>query len=246
MIPSTPKKPEKPRGRGKWVALVVLGALLAIVIAAFLLVKRAVRIEIEEQCSAALQGSCAIDDLSVSSEGASANGIHLEAKLGLASGEIESIAVRFAWWPLLSGARQGIAVRVVAPKISGGVPIGNLVREAQRMGEGLARDKNPSRVRLDSLTVERGDVRVSIPILADVHVDAIEVEWKRDGRFSLVWSDASFDSLLASERTGECKITDKKDSKKVHVACGKRAFDVDVDKLEDVTDLVKLFLKAKK
>jgi hypothetical protein len=244
--PPPNKSAQKKRSSAVGILLAVLGVLVALALGGFFLVKRAVRQEIEQQCSAALQGTCAIDDLSASSEGATANGIHLQAKLGLASGEIESIAVQLAWWPLLTGARQGITVRVVAPKLSGGVPIGNVVHEAQRMGEGLSVDKNPSRVRLDALTIERGDVRVSIPILADVHVDAIAAEWKRDGHFSLQWKEASFETILDSERTGECTITDKKGGTKVHVACGKRSFDVDVDQLDDLTDLVKLFLKAKK
>ena len=237
---------QKKSGRGKWIALAIVGAIVLVLCVAFFLVKRSVRREIEEQCSSALQGSCTIDSFSLSSDGASANHIHVDAKLGMASGDIEWVVVRFAWWPLLTGSKQGISVRVVAPKITGGIPIGNVVREAQRMIEGLSPDKNASRVRLDSFNVERGDVRVSIPIVADVHVEAIEVEWKRDGRFSLQWNDASFESLLTSERTGECTISEKKDAQKVHVACGKRAFDVEVDRLEDVADLVKIFLKAKK
>lgn len=244
MQPTTPGA--KKSGAAKWIALAVVGALVVLFVVAFFVIKREVRLAIEEKCSSALQGTCSIDDLSIGGDGATASGVHIQASLGMASGDIESISVHFAWWPLITGSKQGITVKVVSPKIVGGLPIGNVLREARRMGEGMTSKDVPSRVRLDALVVERGDVRVSIPIVADVHVESIAVEWKREGGFSAEWADASLSTLLDSQHTGACKITEKKGGSKAHIACGKRTIDVDVDSLEDLTDLAKLLLKAHK
>lgn len=220
-------------------------AIVALVAIAFLAIRREVRLAIEEQCSAALQGTCTIDHLSVSADGAAAHGIHLEAKLGLASGDIDSIALRFAWWPLIVGERQGIAVRVVEPKFKGSVPLGNLVREGRRMGEGLSAKKTPSRVRLDAFAIERGELRVSIPLIADARIESIAADWKRGSAFTSRWEDASFVSLLESYHTGECEVATKKNSEKVTIDCGKLVTTVDVAKLESVADLVKLLARKK-
>ena len=229
----------------RWL-VVVPCVLLGAAVAAFLVVKREVRKAIEEQCSVALQGVCTVDDLSVSTDGAAAHRIHLEAKLGLASGDIESIAVRFAWWPLIIGEKQGITVKIVAPELSGGLPIGNIVREGRRMGEGLSSNKTPSRVRLDAFTLERGEVRVSIPLVIDARIESIAAEWKRAGAFSLRWEDASLKSLFEERHTGDCKVTTKKNSEKVSIDCSKLTTIVDVENLESVADLVKLLAKPKK
>jgi len=234
------------RKTGRWL-VVVLCVLVGAAAAAFLVLKREVRKAIEEQCSVALQGVCTVDELSVSADGAAAHGIHLAAKLGLASGDIESIAVHFAWWALITGEKQGITVKIVAPKLSGGLPIGNIVREGRRMGEGLSSSKTPSRVRLDAFTLERGEVRVSIPLVVDARIESIAADWKRAGPFSLRWEDASLKSLLGDERhTGDCKVTTKKNSEKVSIDCGKVATTVDVENLESVADLVRLLAKPKK
>ena len=225
---------------------VVLCVLVAAAVAAFFVLKREVRKAIEEQCSVALQGDCTVDDLSVSVDGAAAHGIHLAAKLGLASGDIESIAVKFAWWPLIIGEKQGIAVKIVAPKLSGGLPIGNIVREGRRMGEGLSSNKTPSRVRLDALTLERGEVRVSIPLVVDARIQSIDADWKRAAAFSLRWEDASLNSIVDDRHTGECKVATTKNSDKVSIACGKLVTTVDIENLESVADLVKLLAKPKK
>lgn len=224
----------------------MLCVLVGLAVAAFLVVKREVRKAIEDQCSVALQGVCTIDDLSASTDGAAAHGIHLAAKLGLASGDIESIAVTFAWWPLIAGEKQGISVKVVAPKLSGGLPIGNIVREGRRMGEGLSSNKTPSRVRLDALTLERGEVGVSIPLVVDARIESIDADWKRGGAFSLRWEDASLKGLLDERHTGECKVATKKNTDKVSIECGKLVTTVDIENLESVTDLVKLLAKPKK
>lgn len=229
----------------RWL-VVVPCVLLGAAVAAFLVLKREVRKAIEDQCSVALQGVCTVDDLSVSAAGAAAHGIHLAAKLGLASGDIESIAVRFAWWPLITGEKQGITVKIVAPELSGGLPIGNIVREARRMGEGLSSNKTPSRVRLDAFTLERGEVRVSLPLVVDARIESIAADWKRAGPFSLRWEDASLKSLLDERHTGDCKVATKKNSEKVSIDCGKLSTTVDVENLESVADLVKLLAKPKK
>ena len=235
------------RRRGLWVFLGVVCFIVVGAIVGFVLVKRQVRLEIERRCSDALEGTCAIDDLSVSPDGATATGIHLSAKLSLATGEIESIAIRFAWWPLVTGESQGVSVRIAAPKIRDNLPVGNIVREARRMGEGVAKDQSKSRVHLDALTIDNGDLLVKVSLLADVHVERIVVDWTRGGRFSLRWQDASFDSLLGeTQRTGECKLDDKPKSNKIHIECEKLSTDVDIDKLENLTAIVRLFLKAKK
>jgi hypothetical protein len=213
--------PARKKGRGGSIALAIVVTIALLVVVAFFVVKHQVRVAIEEQCSAALQGSCTIDDLSMSSDGAAAHGIHLQAKLGLASGEIESIAVQLAWWPLVTSERQGMALRVAAPKLSGSLPIGNIVRAARGMAQGVSATNSPSRVRLDALTIERGDVRVSIPIIADAHIDTIAVEWRRGGRFSLQWKDASFENLVDSSHTGECKTTLTKSTEKVTTRAGR-------------------------
>ncbi len=220
-------------------------AIVVLVAIAFFAIRREVRLAIEEQCSVALQGTCTIDNLSVSADGAAAHGIHLEAKLGLASGDIEAIEVRFAWWPLIVGEKQGIALRVLAPKFKGSLPIGNIVREGRRMGEGLSAKNTPSRVRLDAFAIERGEIRASIPLIADARIESIAADWKRDRAFTARWEDASFESLLESYHTGECKAATKKNSEKLTIDCGKLVTTVDVAKLESIADLVKLLARKK-
>jgi hypothetical protein len=232
------------RNVARWLVAVPI-AIAVLVAIAFFAIKRQVRLAIEEQCSAALQGTCTIDHLSVAADGAAAHGIHLEAKLGLASGEIEAIAVRFAWWPLLVGEKQGIALRVVAPKFEGSLPIGSIVREGRRMGEGLSTKNTPSRVRLDAFAIERGEIRVKIPLIAEARIESIAADWKRDRPFTSRWEDASFESVFESYHTGECNVATKKNSDKVTIDCGKLVTTVDVEKLESVTDLVKLLAKKK-
>lgn len=229
------------RGR---VALIFLLVLAGVGVGGFFLLRSRVRVAIEKRCEAACKCTCTIDELSVHRDGASAVGVHLQAKMGLVSGDVKEIRARFAWVPLLLGRAQKVSVTITKPELDNEVPIGEAAVQLQRMGDGKLPDGTPGKLSLEHLVVEDGDVRARVSVLSEVHVQGITVDWSPDGALNLRWKDASFDAILTSKGTGPCSLTLPKGSTKAAADCGKLKTTFDVTRVKTIVDLGKLFLKV--
>lgn len=229
--------------RGRAVAIVLL-VLVAGAVGGFFYAKQRLRVAIEQRCSAACNCVCEVDDLSVHPDGASARGVHLQAKLGLVSGDVAEIRAVFRWWPLLLARAQGIGVTIIKPELHDELPVGNLALQLRRMGDGKLPDGTPGNVSLERLVVQDGDLRVKVNLLSEVHVQGVAVEWSPDGALDVRWKDASFDAVLTSKGTGPCTIKLPKGSIKASVDCGTLKTQLDVTHVKTIADLGKLFLKV--
>ena len=227
------------------VRLLVLASVVAAVIGAWLFVRARLRTEIEQRCSAALSATCEIDALSLRTDGATASGVHVVASLGAVQSDIDAIEADFQWLPLLTGQSQSVAVRVKKPAVREALPVGNVGLAFGNMGEGKRPDGTPSSITVDHLTVEGGDVQVKVTLVAEVHVQAIAVEWKAKGPLEIRWDDASFDSLLAQQSTGACTVRTPPGSHVADVACPSVKTKLDLDRVKSLADLAKVFLKLK-
>lgn len=219
---------------------IALGAIVA-----YPIVKAKVRRDIEARCSAALSATCTVDDLSLRSDGALAEGVHVRAQASLVSSDVTSIAARFSWMKVLTGTTQDLVVVISHPELRDEIPLGDFSLQLSHMNEAKTPEGTPGHLRLTELLVERGDVDVQITLLAHVHVADVEVDWKDGGALEIRWSDASFESLLKSDGTGRCTIKKPSRSTKASIVCPKVKAEIDVDKVKGLGDLVKIFLKKK-
>ena len=229
------------RGRAALIFLVVLAGAC---VGGFFYARSRVRLAIEKRCEAACSCTCAVDQVAVHGDGASALGVHLQAKMGLISGDVREIRARFGWVAMLLGRPQAIGVTIAQPELVNELPIGDVALQLRRMGDGKLPDGTPGKVSLDRLVVEEGDVRAKIGVLSEVHVQGIAVEWSPAGALDVRWKDASFDAVLTSKGTGPCSISMPRGSTKAAVECGKMKTQLDVARVKSLADLAKLFLKV--
>jgi hypothetical protein len=229
--------------RGRF-ALIVLLVLVGAGVGGFFYAKSRVRAAIEKRCEAACQCTCEIDDLAVHGDGASARGVHLQAKMGFVTGDIAEIRARFRWWPMILGRPQAVAVTVTKPELQNDLPVGDFALQLQRMGDGKLPDGTPGKVSLERIVVEQGDLRMKVNLLSEVRVQAIEADWSPNGALDIRWKDASFDALLTSKGTGPCTIKLPKGSTKAAVVCGALKTQFDVTRVKSLVDLGKIFLKV--
>jgi hypothetical protein len=236
-----------PRRKGCLAPLLGLGALVIIALGAYFFLLQQLRLAVQRRCEAALDGAkCTIDHIELRADGAVAHGVHVQAKAGLVSGDIEQIVALFDWKKALKRQQQGVVVRIARPVLNNEIPIGEVLVQLRKMTEGVLPDNTPSNVRLERLVIEKGEVEARITLLADVGVRGITADWKRGGNVELRWEEATFSTILEEDSTGPCSVT-KPDKKSIAtVTCGARKLDVDLGKLRSIADLVHVLMQPKK
>ena len=225
--------------------LVALAVIVAVFVGAWLVVRNRLRAAIEQRCAAALDAECDVGGISLRLDGASATSVHVVAGPGTI--DIDAIEADFAWTALLASKPQSVVVRVVHPQVRESIPVGKIALALKNMGKGQLADGTPSSLTLDRLTVSNGDVDVQMNLLASLRVKDIAADWSTHSPLGVSWSDAGLESpLLKAPGTGPCTIKASAGSHVADVDCPKVKTKIDLDRVQTLDDLAKVFLDAKK